>query len=510
MGLIGILAVAGFCLVFGHLLLKEYLPIAALGAVGFVLVAGMLSLVLIFRRDVFAFVLVIYLASHFAYADNQGGLWNLLSFGLILAYLLFVNRHERIGRPDRILDALVVVFVLFNIAGWVVKNPVGGVPFWLGVASLFSFVLMFRLVNNLPLSPPRIRLFLLATAAILIYELLVGINQRYAFMNINTPLLGAYRAEHGAITYGSTNAQGTFRHSELFGEYGMLVLTLLIPFLCSSLTQRILNIRLITILVIAISSVAAILITSTRSAAILAVFVCFAYLLGFLIRPSVAIDAARRQLLLILLGIGFVVTVGTVLGTTSLGKDFADLAGEKFSMDAVTSGKAINRGGLFDFALKRIETESWIVGFGHGVPRSNLWAWAGADPERMSEVFADYHSLYLSLPMLYGWLGSAAFLSLILLTFGRTVSAAIHFRKLKSPLVVLVTGLSLFWFVFLIDQYKISILRTPGYVMMFWIWLGLSNAAVAALRREAKTVASGHPAAPKPTSAPSGLVARQP
>lgn len=484
MGLLGILAVAGFCLVFGHLLLKEYLPFAALGAIGFVLVAGMLSLVLIVRRDVFAFMLVIYLVSHFSYADNQGGLWNLLSFGLILIFLLLVKQRERTGQPDKILDTLVVVFVLFNVAGWIVKSPVSGILFWFGVASLFSFVLMFRLVNNLPLSPSRIRLFLLATAAILIYELLVGINQRYAFFNINTPLLGAYRAEHGAITYGSTNAQGTFRHSELFGEYGMLVLTLLIPFLCSSLTQRILNIRLITILVIAISSVAAILITSTRSAAILAVFVCFAYLLGFLIRPSPAIDAARRQLLLILLGIGFVVTVGTVLGTTSLDEDFTDLAGEDFGIGTVISGKAINRGSLFDFALKRIETESWIIGFGHGVPRSNIWAWAGTDPGRTREVFADYHSLYLSLPMLYGWGGSAAFLALVLLTFGRTVSAAIRYRRVKSPLVVLVTGLSLFWFVFLIDQYKISVLRTPGYVMMFWIWLALSNATIATLRNE--------------------------
>jgi hypothetical protein len=78
--------------------------------------------------------------------------------------------------------------------------------------------------------------------------------------------------------------------------------------------------------------------------------------------------------------------------------------------------------------------------------------------------------------MIYGWIGSVAFLSMILLTGYRLATTALRHRKRKSYLVVLTAALAIFWFVFLADQYKISILRNPAYQMMFWIWLGLSNA----------------------------------
>jgi hypothetical protein len=34
----------------------------------------------------------------------------------------------------------------------------------------------------------------------------------------------------------------------------------------------------------------------------------------------------------------------------------------------------------------------------------------------------------------------------------------------------------------LMDQYKISVLRNPGYFMMFWFWLGMSIAVARSLR----------------------------
>jgi len=49
---------------------------------------------------------------------------------------------------------------------------------------------------------------------------------------------------------------------------------------------------------------------------------------------------------------------------------------------------------------------------------------------------------------------------------------------------VFLVGFSLFWFVFLVDEYKISILRNPNYHMLFWIWLGLSNALLKTIRQD--------------------------
>ena len=479
-----LLTVIGACLMFGHLLLKEYMPSATYGILGFVLVAGVLFSLLMVRRDVFGFVLVIYVLSHFAYADNQGGLWNLLSFGLALIYLTFVNRHDRLRKPDLLIDLLLIVFVLTNAAGWIVKNPMPVTEKALGAASLLSYVLIFRLVGNLPLDPQRVRRFLLVTAVMVTYLLLVGINQRYAFFNINTPLLGAYSAKHGAITYGSTNAQGTFRHSELYGEYSVLMLALLVPFLSASLTQRVLKIPMVGLLCMAILCVGGVLITSTRSTAILTVFVCAIYFVVLQAKLIAAIDSAARQTLMLLLGLALVASVGAFVGLESLREDLEQLGQVEFSTESVLSGKALNRGGLFDLAMERMQSESWIIGFGHGIYRSNLWAWLGADPKSFTNRLADFHQLYVSLPMLYGWMGSAAFLLLVLIIASRVFITLLQHRRKRNILLVMLTGFSMFWFVFLADQYKISILRNSGYTMMFWIWLGLSNAAVKTLRRD--------------------------
>jgi hypothetical protein len=118
------------------------------------------------------------------------------------------------------------------------------------------------------------------------------------------------------------------------------------------------------------------------------------------------------------------------------------------------------------------------------VPRSNRWAWFGVDPEKREAGVSDFHSLYMSLPMVYGWIGSFAFLSIIVVIAFRLFRVSLKYRKRKSFLVVLAVGFSMFWFIFLVDQYKISILRNTNYQMIFWIWLGLSNAVFKTIRNE--------------------------
>jgi len=486
---IGILFAAALCLLAGHLVLKEYMPFAAVGAIGFIAVAWVLYYVLFVRGDSFGFILVIFISSHFSYADNQGGLWNLMSFALILGYILTRRTRESFRRQDITLNIVLLVFVISNVAGWAFNNPMPILPRLLGAASFFGYLLMFRLVMDIRLSEKRTQQFLTITGLMLLYTVAVGLNQRYAFVNINTPLLGAYSAGHGAITYGSTNAQGTFRNSELFGEYSVLNLALFIPFLCTSITQRILKIRLTTIIGIILLCIVGVLITSTRSAAILSVFTTLVYLFVFLPRPMRAIDASRRQFIMFAVGALFIVVAGSIVGLGSLDEDLSTLADRHFSVKNIISGKSINRGPLVEMALNRIESESWALGFGYGVSRSNLWAWIGQDPARLDSTIAGYHNLYLSLPMIYGWTGSLAFLLLILITATRLVLTAWKYRREKTYLPVIALGFSVFWMIFIIDQYKISVLRNPNYHMLFWIWLGLSNAIVNTLKYR-KTVAA--------------------
>ena len=221
--------------------------------------------------------------------------------------------------------------------------------------------------------------------------------------------------------------------------------------------------------------------TSNRAAALLIVIVTFVYYMVLPMRAFKSIDRFGRQFKLVLVAAIVVPIIGVYVGLDRLEKDFGTLSGANFSIGGILSGKDINRGGLADRALNRINSETFIVGYGYGVPRYNIWAWMGIDSDKQ-QVMSDYHSLYLSLPMLYGWVGSLAFLGIVVLTAYRLFSVSIRYRSNKSFLSVLSIGFTMFWAVFLIHEYKINILRNPNYQMLFWIWLGLSNSVVKSLR----------------------------
>lgn len=478
----GIFLLAFVSLISGHLLLKEYMPIPALGAIGFTAIFSIYFYVLFIRNDFFGYILLVYICSHFSYADNQGGIWNLMTFGMLVIYLGYGSKRELFRHIDLTMLSLLFIFVIWNVLGWGLNNPMPILPRLLGIATFFGFILMFNFSSNIIITKEHLRLFLTVTFFMLLYQTIVAINQRYQLVNWNTPLIGAYSKDIGAITYGTTNAKGTLRHSELFGEYAALMVCLLLPLLSSSFTQKVIRININQIVLMIFLSLACIMLTSTRSAALLVVFVIFSYFIVFSTRMFASIDRVGRQLRVILIVFLLTPIIGIYIGIDSIEEDFTELENVDFSVENVISGKAINRGPLTEFAIKRIHSESWLIGNGFGTPRANLWAWIGTDPEKLITYMADYHNMYLSLPMLYGWVGSIAFLLMIFITFFRVFNISLRYRNRKSYLLPIALGFTMFWFVFLVDQYKISILRNPNYHMMFWIWLGLTNAIVKTIR----------------------------
>ena len=482
----GILTVALLAQLAGHLLLKQYMPNVAVGGVGFLLVAVVFSYVLFIRRDAFGFILVVYICSHFSYADNQGGLWNLMTFGMLAIYITLNRQVSEFPQRDRLMSILLGVFILWNILGWFMYNPVPLIQKLQGVAAFFGFILMFHLANNVVVTKERFRLFLTVSFTMVVYQFIVAIIQRYHLVGWNTPFIGTYTSLSGLIVEAKEYAPttGTLRHFELFGEYGVLLNCLLVPLLSSSFTQKDLRFGNSRIIIMVLMCLTFPILTSGRATAILSVLMFVLYYLVLPTRIFASIDRFNRQFVIIGLFALLLPLVGAYIGLAQLEDDFSLLSNEKFSASNVISGKSINRGALISAGLQRIDSESWWVGNGYGVSRSNHWAWFGIDPEKQEVRIAGFHSLYLSLPMLYGWIGSLAFLAMIVLTAFRVFAASLKYRTMKSFLVVLAVGFTMFFFVFLIDQYKISILRNPNYHMIFWIWLGLANAVVKTIRYE--------------------------
>lgn len=488
--LTGILVLAFLAQLAGHLLLRQYMPNAAVGGVGFLLVAVIFSYVLLIRHDIFGFILVVYVCSHFSYADDHGGLFNLITFVILVSYLAINRSTQEFPQRDNVMLSLLGVFILWNLLGWAMKNPIPILPMFKGIAVFFGFILMFHLASNVVITKERFRLFLAVTLFMVLYQFVVALNQRYDLVNWNTPLIGGYSDIGNYIDRAEKNAPttGTLRHFELFGEYGVLLIALLVPLLSSSLTQRELRFGINRIVVMIFVCLSFSMLTSNRAAAILSILVITFYYLVLPMRIFSSIDRFGRQIRLIAVVALLIPVVGVYVGLGQLEEDFATMAKEKFSAESIVSGESINRGGLVSLGLQRINSDSWWIGNGYGVQRSNLWAWFGADPGIRKVGIADFHSLYLSLPMIYGWIGSLAFLSMIVITAFRLFGVSLRYRNRKSFLIVLAVGFTMFWGIFLIDQYKISILRNPNYQMLFWIWLGLANSVFKTILYEKRAI----------------------
>ncbi|NOT10827.1 MAG: hypothetical protein HOP23_03170 [Methylococcaceae bacterium] len=484
---VGILILTFLAQIFGHLLLKNYMPNAAVGGVGFVLVALLFTYVLFIRRDVFGFILIVYICSHFSYADNQGGLWNLMTFGVLVIFFFVsdIQKQEGFLQKDYPMSILIGIFLLWNFAGWAIKNPMPLVSMLEGIAALLGFLLMFKLSSNVRITPDRVRLFLTVSFFMVLYQFAVALNQRYMLVDWNTPLIGNY-SKFGSLLEGDeldnkeAITSGTLRHFELFGEYGLLLTCLLLPLLSASTTQKVIRFGSNRVVIMIFLCIAFIMLTSNRAAAVLLVLaIAFFYVL-FAIRLFSSIDRVGNQAKVIIVVAVLVPIIGVYVGLDQIIKDFSDLAPRlaKLSIGGVVSGEDINRGELVSAGALRLKSESWMFGYGYGIPQSNQWAWFGVDTFKHDVGVTDLHSLYLSLPELFGWVGSLAFVSMIVITEFRLFIVSLKYRRKNSFLLVLALGFTMFWGVFLVNEYKISIFRNPNYQMLFWIWLGLSNSLV--------------------------------
>ena len=137
------------------------------------------------------------------------------------------------------------------------------------------------------------------------------------------------------------------------------------------------------------------------------------------------------------------------------------------------SGEEINRAYAFSFALVRLAEESWWLGWGWGIRESNALAWFPDDFIRLKR--ADYHSLYLSLPMIFGWVGSLPFLFIIFYTLKNNLSLILRNRKTYNYLVSISISFVMLIFIFIINEYKINSMRWPQYFLLIWFWLGFGN-----------------------------------
>jgi hypothetical protein len=460
-----------FLLIIGLFSIKLYFPNVIFWIFSLIVIVYTLTRVIINKKDPFGFLLILFFLSHFSYLENQGGLWNISAF-IVYIFLILFKQKEISFKTDRISSFLLISLLLVNLIGWGLYSDASIILRIQGFVMLCSYMLTYVFVSNLKLTLVVLKRFFNLLFIISIYLFFAAINQRFGLIDISLPFLPAKSISNGIISL-TTNSDSTIGNSELYGEYCTLILILVLAISKSRKAIKLFFKKKYYPIVIISLMILGTLLSGSRASLVLAFFVLvFTFSLSFF-------DFKKSNNLLKLFGIFVIIGVifistNSDFGISSSINDLEKIDAKSFSLQSFFSGEAINRYELFSHALLRLNSESWIIGKGLGPIESNILAWWGYNGDT---PYVDFHNLYYTLPMIYGYIGMFIFLFLVLRVIVLSFKENIKIKKFNY-LSYILNAIPLFWMIFLIDEWKISMLRNSNYHMIIWIFLGLSMALI--------------------------------
>ncbi len=339
-------------LIIGLFAIKTYFPNPLFWSVALVTVLLFFFKILVVNKDHFGFVILLFFLSHFSYLDNQGGLWNISSLIVLLLFVFRKSINTYYFKSDVITNVLLFIFVLCNIIGLIVKNPSSVVLRVEGFIMLSAYVLVFLFISNVKISIYDLRRFFGMLYLTSFYLFFAALNQRYGFIKSKLPFLPAKHIVNGHINL-TSNSASVFGNSELYGEYSILILIIVLAFINNVRVFKTVFIKSYYFYIISIISVLGAFMSGARSAVILIIFAITVIFGSNILKQHISKSFFRIFLATVLFSTFFLITQ-VDFGLESSKEDFEQLEGTEFSLNNIISGKAINRYEPFKYALIRL------------------------------------------------------------------------------------------------------------------------------------------------------------
>jgi hypothetical protein len=459
----------GFLLVgLGHFFLIELLGPAT--PIAFILIVFVVIRKTRSSDSLWELILVLFVCHHFYLGENRGGV---MSYVVLLAGIVTLTRGRELGRiADGFLINMGWFLIVMNvIVGYVATGFEYADQVVYGMVILFSTLTTFKLVSTMPMTEQRLKDVLVVGGAMIVYMMLVTINQRFSFVTTNSyvaflppsnrdlgptgELLPSQAEDTGTLISALTRPLGTFFHFELTGEYALLFFLLLFPFILHR--NAIIGRR--NAILIACSAVFLMVNTLNRGPMLLFPFAYFGGLLAM--RWFHKSRISWRVLLVPLI----------ILLPLVLFPDFVELTGvyqRLAGSDAFIGGIPSTRVTIWEEVIPKLSDIS-VAGLGL---RPGIFM-------EQNMIGVAPHSLYFALPFYFGWIGGFTFILILLGRITAMFSASAD-ESVDKILRLVATGLMLFFIAFMIDEYKIDMLRQVQYQHIVWFYIGLSFAVAKA------------------------------
>ncbi len=446
-------------LLLSHITVNTYVPSLLLNYAGIILVA-MVSIFYVNQvKNEFQILLSFYVLSHFSFAASQGGLFN-----LVFLIVLIFSRYLKISKIRKSRHfPLVMTILFFHILGSAIKSPAPLDHMLMGTFSIISYMAMFLFASTSRISKEDFGQFIKISTIMITWMLFSQLNSRYALITISSPLV-SYSDVHNQAQRFFRSMMGS---SPLTAEYAFIHFVLGLGLFAS--IQDLAQFELTKKRVMIYTTVAFIVmvLTTNRST----VFVGIAAILAILFKNTFKISRNTISLwLLVIIITLFAFTFKDQLGIDILVERLQIVEIESMTLESIESGESINRSTAFDLGKDMISRENWWVGYGWSTHRYNRIAWFGAD----DFYRADPHSLYYALPMLFGWLGTIAFLLMIMSPVFLGLSNLLKRRHTDSDQSKISWLYLLIMILFFINEIKQGFI-TNNYFMIMMFWIGIAN-----------------------------------
>jgi hypothetical protein len=457
-------------LVVGHLMLSNIVPNRTFNFVGFVIIFLVLLEQNILQRSAFGFVMVIYIASHFIYTPAYGGAFNVIAFILVGIAFLTKKANLELEVKDPLITVLVFILLASNVVGWIFQSPLRFDQVLLGVISFLGYIFMFQVSRRLLITPERFRGLIYLFIFMSGYTLMTALNSALGFIGFHSPLI-----LRGDAYLGSSFYVGMIGRAS--GEIGLLTFLVLLPLLLTRETWGTFRINKNLVILGILSAILLGMISFTKTVFALLILGLLTQFLLIYVGRARAFD---KKINFISYGFTIIIFLLLVAPLVNLGfifqrfaeypNMFADLAND------LLTAKGTSREQSFLLGYNRLLEKPWIFGYGWAAGQLNRFAWFD-DPEKFDWKY-DFHSLYYSLPPVFGWIGTIAFFLLILSTIYRLWKITVRSKYNPNYLTIPAFCFIFLWIFFLFNEYSMSVLTEPHYFMMNWIWLGLANSII--------------------------------
>ena len=425
-----------------------------------------LFVITISRRDYVSLLLQLLLCNHFVYGEEYGGLFNLIAIAAILFYYMvgndkFIFSHSSLRRPVKRLVLFLFVIQVLAVFGSGFTTSVK----LIGVSSFLNCVLLFYFFSCVQFDEEDFYKFIWVACLAFLYMFVVSLNQKFLFFTANYPFFPIYD-EKSEFELDIIRSSGTLHNYEAYAEYSVTMTGLILPGLLSGSWRRVNKYLYYTCLLTVCVAFVAIVFSGTRSSILLLVILyIWAILRTRNINKAKTLFFFGAAAALLFVSSSAGLFDFSVFSQRSEGMDIQHL-----TTDKLISGDEINRGVIFTTAFKRIGSGVGLFGGGYFPDRDSYrYVHFGT----FIYEFDDYHNLYMSTIVMWGFAGAGAFFLIFLTLYRRGVRLYKRVRFESSALNDLLLGFNMALVLLLVNQLKIQFVRDVNYFMMILILLSL-------------------------------------